>query len=481
MTDPGRMSATELTAGLRRREISSRELLDHYLARIADDAGSVNAVVTLDVERATAAARAADEALAAGEPLGPLCGLPMTVKDTLETAGVRTTSGAAELADHVPVRDAISVKRLRAAGAVIFGKTNVPTYAADFQTSNDLFGVTSNPWDPSRSPGGSAGGAAAALAAGHTGLEIGSDLAGSIRLPAASCGVYGLKPSHGLIPTQGHIPGPPGSLGEPELAVLGPMGRGAADLGLGLDVLAGAGPAASIAWRLQLPRDEHRTLGDYRVAVCLEDPYYPVDDAVLDVLSAAVGALSAAGARIDHVPLPVPLGESDRLFQQLLAGTTSQFQPEPALDFFTAVAQGAEPADESPLTQWSRWITQPVHDWHLARERREHLIVRWADFFTQHDVLLCPVSPLAALVHDPAPEPALRTILVNDEPRPYLSQSVWPGLASVANLPAASVPVGLTVGGLPVGIQIVGPAFGDHRVVQVACRIEEVLGRLTRA
>ena len=480
MTDPSRMSATELTAALRRQEVSSRELLDHYLTRVADDAGAVNAVVTLDAERATAAAAAADTALAAGAPTGPLCGLPMTVKDVLETADLRTTSGAPELADHVPDRDADAVARLRAAGAVIFGKTNVPPYAADFQTANDIFGVTTNPWDPSRTPGGSAGGAAAALAAGHTGFEIGSDLAGSVRIPAAHCGVYGLKPSHGLIPTRGHIPGPPGTLGEPDLAVIGPMGRGAADLGLGLEVLAGPASTAARAWQLRLPEPRGRRLADYRVAVSLDDPYGSVDDTVLEVLTSAVAALTAAGARTEEIALPISLNDSDVLFQQLLAGVASTFQPEPAIEFFQAVAHDADPDDRSPLTQWARGVTQPVREWQLARERREHLALRWADFFTEWDVLLCPISPLPAIAHDDNPEPALRTMIVNGEPRPYLSQMVWSGLATVAHLPAAAVPVGLTSDGLPVGIQIIGPGLEDRTVVDVACRIEEMLGRLIR-
>jgi amidase len=226
MDDPSLMSAVELTRALRRRDVSSRELLDLFLRRIETDGGGVNAVVTVDQESAIARAKAMDEALVRGEPIGPLCGLPMTVKDTIETAGLRTTAGARELAGHVPPSDADAVGRLRAAGAVVFGKTNTPPFAADYQTANPVFGRTNNPWDRTRTPGGSAGGAAAALAAGHTGLELGSDLAGSIRIPAANCGVCGLKPSYGLVPTRGHIPPPPGELAESDLATLGPLGRG---------------------------------------------------------------------------------------------------------------------------------------------------------------------------------------------------------------------------------------------------------------
>ena len=404
MTDPSRMSATELTAALRRREFSSRELLDHYLTRITEDAGAVNAVVTLDLERATADADAADAALAARAPTGPLCGLPMTVKDTLETAHLRTTSGAPELADHVPARDADSVARLRAAGAVIFGKTNVPPYATDFQTANDLFGVTTNPWDSSRTRRRFRRGRRGRARGRAPAFEVGSDMAGSIRIPAAYCGVYGLKPSHGLIPMRGHIPGPPGTLGEPDLVVLGPLGRGAADLGLGLNVLVGPSSAAARAWQLRLPGPRGATLADYRIAVCLDDPYGSVDGTVLEVLTGAVAALDAAGARIEEVALPIPLNLSDPLFQQLLAGMTAQVQPDPAIEFFQAVADGADPDDSSPLTQWARWVTQPVREWQLARERREHLIVRWADYFTEYDVLLCPVSVLAAMPHDDNPE-----------------------------------------------------------------------------
>jgi amidase len=208
-------SGADLVHALRNREINSRELLEDYLNRIDELNRALNAVVTLDVDAARAAATAADEATTRGHDVGVLHGLPITVKDAFETAGLRTTSGAPELAGYVPARDADAVARLRAAGAVVFGKTNLPVFAMDWQSANPVFGVTNNPWDLTRTPGGSSGGAAAAVSAGLTGLELGSDIRGSLRQPAHNCGVFALKPSFGLVPVRGHIPGPPGTLSAP--------------------------------------------------------------------------------------------------------------------------------------------------------------------------------------------------------------------------------------------------------------------------
>ena len=239
MNDPAFLPATDLLAALREKRISSRELLEHYLQRIDLHNRRLNAVLTLDAERARREADAADRALARGEDLGPLHGLPMTVKDAFETAGVRTTAGAAALAEHVPERDAEAVKRLRAAGAVIFGKTNVPALGADGQFYNPLFGSTNNPWDTERTTGGSSGGSAGALAGGLSALELGGDIAGSIRRPAHYTGVFGLKPSYGLVPSRGHIPGAPGIAPDADMNAIGPMARGVDDLELALETLAG--------------------------------------------------------------------------------------------------------------------------------------------------------------------------------------------------------------------------------------------------
>jgi len=479
MNDPGLLSATELTAALRRRDISSRELLTYYLGRIDDDGGQINAVVTIDEEAAYATAHAADEALAHSAPTGPLCGLPMTVKDVLETAGMRTTAGAREYAGHIPDRDADAVARLRDAGAVIFGKTNTAPYAMDFQTANPVFGLTRNPWDPDRTPGGSSGGPAAALAAGLTGFEIGSDLAGSIRQPAANCGVFGLKPSYGIVPVRGHIPGPPGTLATPPMSVLGPLGRAAADLELGLGVLAGPERAASVAWHLDLPAPVRAELGELRIAACLTDPFAPPGHEVARVLHDAVGRLRDAGANIDDTALPVSLADGFPLFQQILAGAASTFLPEPMMEQMRAIVAQTDPADASPAVMWARAHLQSVGEWQQALERRAHVRARWAGFFRDYDALLCPITLVPAMSHDPIPDPGMRTMVVDGTPLPYLpTQMIWPSVASLADLPAAVAPVGLTAEGLPVGIQIIAALFRDRTAVRLAQHVEMVIGRL---
>src|SRR6201991_2614490 len=244
--------AHELAVALRRREVSSRELLDCYLERVERLNPLLNAVVTLDPYGAQRAADAADAALARGDVYGPLHGVPMTIKDTYETAGIRTTCGL-EAWDHVPERDAEAVRRLRAAGAVIFGKTNTPALAGDWQTYNPIFGTTNNTWDTRRTAGGSSGGAAVAVATGMTAFELGSDIGGSIRGPANWCGVCGHKTTFGVVPMAGYLPPKPGTVASTDLNVGGPMARDVDDLELALGVLAGAGGDAAIGWRLELP------------------------------------------------------------------------------------------------------------------------------------------------------------------------------------------------------------------------------------
>jgi len=261
--------ATRLAAAVRRRELGSEELLDHYLERIGRLNPAINAVVTLDEERARAEARTADRATVAGGPLPPLHGLPVTIKDALATAGLRSTGGATELAEHVPTVDAPVVASLRRAGAIVFGKTNLPRWSGDLQSFNALFGTTNNPWDLTRTPGGSSGGAAAAVAAGLTSFEIGTDIGGSIRLPAAYCGVYGHKPSFGLVPGLGYLDHARGGTTEADVNVLGPLARSAEDLELLLGLIAGPTPDRAPAWRVELPPARHRSLAEYRVAAWL--------------------------------------------------------------------------------------------------------------------------------------------------------------------------------------------------------------------
>ena len=448
MTEIATRPAHELADALRRRELSSRELLDHYLDRTEALNPSLNAIVTLDPEGARRAADAADAALARGDVAGSLHGLPMTIKDTFETAGMRTTCGVEDW-DHVSECDAEAVRRLRSAGAVIFGKTNAPSYAGDWQTYNPIFGATNNPWDTTRSAGGSSGGAAAALAAGMTALELGSDIAGSIRVPSSWCGTCGHKPSWGVVPSRGHLPPPPGALAEADLGVVGPMARSVGDLEMVLDIVAGADQQRATAWRLELPAPRAKSLSTLRLAAWLDDASYPVENDVGGVLESAVTDIRRAGARIVDAQPPTTLPDLVGLHVELIY---------PLMD-------------PSSKTRHRAWLS--------ADERREQLRARMAEFFRDVDALLMPVAVVPAIPHDHSEPLADRTIQTEGGSRPYLDMFGWMGLATVAYLPATVVPVGRTPSGLPVGIQIVGPFLEDRTTLAVARCIEELLGGFT--
>jgi amidase len=440
--------AHELAAALRRREVSSRELLEHYLHRTETLNPSLNAIVTLDPDGARRAADAADAALARGEITGALHGVPMTIKDTYETAGMRTTCGVEEW-DHVSDDDAEAVRRLRGAGAVIFGKTNTPSYAGDWQTYNGIFGTTNNPWDTARSAGGSSGGAAAALAAGMTALELGSDIAGSIRVPSNWCGTCGHKPSWGVVPLRGHLPPPPGALADADLGVAGPMARSVADLEMTLDIVAGPDRQRATAWRLELPAARANSLSTLRLAAWLDDASYPVEDDVRGVLEFGVSAMRQAGARIVDAQPPTTLADLVGLHIELVY---------PLMDPGSKMRHRA---------------------WLSANERREQLRARLAEFFGGLDALLMPVAVVPAIPHDHTEPMQDRTIAAAGGARSYLDMFGWLGLATVAHLPATVVPVGRTPSGLPVGIQIVGPYLEDRTTLAVARCIEELLGGFT--
>jgi amidase len=476
MSDLAFSSATALAAALRRRELGCRELLEHYLARVERLNPALNAIVTLDAEGARARADEADAALQQGEHWGPLHGVPMTIKDSFETMGLRTTCGHTPLRDYVPKQDAIAVARLAAAGAVFFGKTNTPTLAADVQTYNPLFGATVNPWDAARTPGGSSGGAAAALAAGLTGYELGSDIGGSIRTPSSWCGVYGHKPSFGIIPMRGHIPGPPGTLAEADLSVVGPMGRGVDDLALGLDVLVGPLPDERVAWTLRLPRARRDHLHGYRAGAWLDDPAYPVDAEVREVLEGAVAALRTAGCAVSDDRPGIDLPHAVRTYLQLLMPVVVAGMPRETFDGLVAAAEAAPPDADDALTRTARFGTLRHREWLAADERRERVRAQCAEFFKTHDVLLLPVVPVAAIPHDREQALSLRSITVNGAPRSYHDLFAWIALATMAYLPATVAPVGRTRRGLPVGLQIVGPYLEDRTTVDFARHVANVVG-----
>lgn len=468
-------TAVEATRALRERRVGALELLDFYLERVERLNGPINAVVALDAEGARARAREADDALARGENWGPLHGLPMTIKDSLEVVGMPTTSGAPPLEGHRPERNADSVQRLVDAGAVIFGKTNLPLYAGDFQSYNEVYGTTGNPWNPERVPGGSSGGAAAALAAGLTPLELGSDIGGSIRNPAHFCGVYGHKPSYGIVPMRGHIPGPPGTLADGDLAVVGPLARGAEDLALALDVLAGPDSRDARGWRLELAPPRHSRLGDFRVAAWLDDPACPVSTEVGELLESAVSGLEREGVAVDRKARAVESQPSFGVYLRLLYSVMGADFPPALLHGFDEAYPSLEPDDESLSSQMVRAIAQPHREWLRDHERRAELRARWDAFFERFDVLLAPIMPTAAFAHDHSPIES-RTLEVNGEALPYLQQIFWAGLATVAFLPSTVAPIGLTPSQLPVGIQVIGPSLEDRTCIEFARQLTQQVG-----
>ncbi|GAA3812117.1 amidase family protein [Streptomyces chiangmaiensis] len=454
---------------LDRREISSRELLDLHLARI--DASQVNAVVTRDDSAARAAAHAADERRARNESSGTLDGLPLTIKDSFETAGLRTTSGAEELADHVPARDADAVARLRHQGAVIMGKTNTPTYCQDLHTDNSLFGPTLNPHDPKRTAGGSSGGPAAAVAAHLTPADLGSDLAGSLRLPAHYCGVYGLRPTYGLVPARGHVPRPPGWITSSDMVTPGPLARHPRDLDLLLAALTTPSPDENNPWSVRLPT-ARRTVGQLRVAVWAEDASCPVDRDTADALAAVEQTLASAGASVRRTAGPVGFADSLRLFEQLLHATATAATDDDAGALELAAARDLHADDASPRAAFLRHRTQTHRAWLRANEERLRLRETWHRFFAdaRHDVLITPAAPTAAI---PA---GTRSLTVDGVERSFFDQTGWANLTSHVGLPSLVVPVGQNADGLPIGVQLVGPAHADRTLLALAEDLMSPLG-----
>jgi amidase len=450
-------STVELAAEIRAGALGSRELLDLYLDRIARLDGDVNAVVTLDADRARAAADAADTSRARGDELGPLHGLPITIKDAIETEGIRSTGGARELVDHVPAHDAPAVARLKAAGAIVFGKTNLPRWSGDFQTFNDIFGVTNNPWSLDRTVGGSSGGAAAAVAAGFTSFEVGTDIGGSVRIPSHCCGVFGLKPSFGVIPQRGYLDHVGGGRTDTDINVFGPIARSADDLDLLLGVLAGPEPERAHAWRLELPPSDAGSLADFRIGTWLDDPASPVDTEYVGMLRAVVERLADAGAKVDDDRPPVEFAQQRELFTRMILPAISPSLPD-------------EQAEASSGSHRA---------WLRAEEARAALRGTWAEWFGGHDLLLLPVMTVPAFPHDHQPEFLQRTIEINGESRALISTIDWLGLIGIVGLPSAVVPIGRTAAGLPVGMQIVAPYLHDRRAVRAAQLVEETLGGYT--
>ena len=470
---PMYQTAGDLVEALASRQVSSRELVDAAFARIEALDPKINAVVVRDFDRARTAADAADAALERGERQ-PLLGLPMTVKEQFNIAGLPTTWGFPKFKDWRPDADALAVQRLKAAGTIILGKTNVPLNLGDWQSYNEIYGATNNPWDLTRSPGGSSGGGAAALAAGFVPLEFGSDIGGSLRAPAHFCGVFSHKPSLDLVPQRGALP--PQTPAIPvrgDLAVIGPMARSAADLALELAVVAGPDELMEgIGYKVALPPPRHDKLADFRVLVIDEHPLCPTASSIRTALDGLAKRLGKAGCTILRASPNLPdLALTSRVYRELLSAFFSADLPPDTRERIEAAAKALSPDEQSLAASGLRGATISHPEWIRQSRIRGGLRGRWQALFQEVDVVLCPPMPTTAFPHDHSPGFA-RKLEVDGAKIPYFDQSVWAGLATLNGLPATTMPIGHDDGGLPVGVQIIGGFLDDRTTIAFAGLLE---------
>lgn len=445
MTDIGLRSTVEQADLIQRGELSSRELTEHFIERIERLDGEINSVITRDFETALAESDVADASQQKGQSLGVLHGVPITVKDALQTKNLKSTGGATELRDNVPSQDAAVVASIRRQGGIVMGKTNLPRWSGDIQAYNDIFGTTNNPWDISRGPGGSSGGAAAAVAMGFTSFEIGTDIGGSIRFPAAFNGVWGHKPSFGVIPTTGYLDHIDGGLNEADINVFGPIARSAQDLELLLTVMKRNSPP----WVAELeaaPED----LKDLKIGAWLDDEFCPVDDEVREQLEKAVDALEKDGISVDRSARP-------------------ELDPdEAAMLGLWLVQRAISQSTDSDGPGHRIWLDQHV--------RREELKLKWAQFFDRYDAVIMPVCFVPPFEHQQQGDFGSRTLRCNGEHRNYIDVVKWTTMVGMAYLPSTVPPIGLGASGMPIGCQVVGPYGGDRLTIALAGRIGDLMG-----
>ncbi|MFB6449674.1 amidase [Bradyrhizobium tunisiense] len=472
-------SISTLLDALRARKMSASELLEHTIARIEALDGQINAIIVRDFDRARDAARAADAALARGERL-PLLGIPVTLKEPFNVAGLPTTWGFPHFRDFRPAEDALVVSRLKAAGAVIIGKTNIPIGLRDFQSYNEIYGTTNNPWDLSRSPGGSSGGCGAALAAGFSPLSIGSDIGGSIRVPSHFCGVFGHKPSLGLVPLRGYsLPPAPPVPGQGDLAVVGPMARTASDLALALDVIAGPDETRDgIGYRLALPAPRHDDLKNFRILVIDTHPLMPTGDAVRSAIGRLADRLDRSGARVARASPSLPdLAESARLYMKLLNGARSPRLTPAALAEAQGLAATLAPDDRSLQAQRARGWGMLHREWLATDAARLQLQQKWHQFFREFDAVIYPAAAVPAFPQDQSEPFDARQLDIDGKLYNYSDACfIWADPASTCGLPATAVPIERTPSGLPIGVQIIGPYLEDRTTIALAGLIEREFG-----
>jgi amidase len=463
--------AERMTRGLRRRECSARELLEAHLLRIERFDPALNAIVVRDVDHARRDAAAADDRLASGDAT-PWLGIPITVKESIDVEGLPSTAGVPQRRGHVAQRDAPTVARLRAAGAVVIGKTNVCTWLADFTADNPVYGRTNNPFDLSRTPGGSSGGSAS-LAAGLTAMDLGSDLGGSLRVPAAFCGLWGHRPSETAVPNSGHFPGSSLPNAASIMAIQGPQTRSAIDLELALDAIAGPDVGMDAAWNLQLPSSRHDRLRDFRIAILPPQSWLPVDSQTHIALERLARDLAGLGASVrDYQPPGIDPEESYALFRTMIAVMVSIRWP---VEYRAEVASRKRASGERFQAAEARGIEATASDYLIWHEQRETLRAAWRDFFHDFDLLLTPATLGPAFQHTNVP-PSERKLHIDGRVVEFDYTSFYPGLSNLPGHPATAFPAGLNDAGLPLGLQAIGPFLEDRTPLRFAQLVEQEFG-----
>jgi amidase len=475
MSDIVFQPAHHLAKLLRKKKLSAKELLQACLTQYMRHNDKVNAVVVTDPERGKKAASAADRRLAKGKPLSMFDGIPMTAKESFDWTGTPSTWGDPKLANNIPTKDAVAITRLTDAGAALYGKTNVPLHLSDWQSFNAIYGTTGNPWDVKRTPGGSSGGAAAALASGMSIIEIGSDIGASIRNPAHYCGVFGHKPTFGVVPYRGHLM--PGSVAYSDITVAGPMARSAKDLTAMMDILAGPEDMEARAYVSKLERRKEKSFKDFRVAVKLKSQVSDVDETVQALIIELAEFLKKKVKSLSFDASPAfEDREAYENYILLLRATATKRMPIEDYNAAVEKVKSLDPSDTSYVALMNRAFALSHREWLQLNERRHQMRLIWDEFFGDWDVMLCPAAASTAWPHDQKGERHERFIEVNGKKVSTIDQRFWAGYSCNFYLPSTVAPLGLTRDGLPSGVQIITRQYGDYSSLRFAELIEEEFG-----
>jgi amidase len=481
MTDLCFRTASDLARAIRGREISSTEVVESFLARVAAQNSALNAIITLDEATARQRARLADQAVARGNLWGPLHGVPVTFKDVFETAGLRTSAGHKPLAEHVPDRDATVVARLRSAGAIVLGKTNMPALAMDTQCENPLFGRTNNPWNAERTPGGSSGGEAAALAAGLTPLGLGSDFGGSVRIPAHYCGVYCLKPTEGRVPQSGHLPPLPGTMNWiRHFVVSGPLARSIEDLRLCLKIIAGPDGRDLAVSHAPLTESPARPLKDYSFAWTDDFGGLPISAETHTAMHKLADDLDKAGCIVEKAaPKNFSFEEVWRTYGELVGVLMATQAPAFSRPVLAALGRFLFRKDLI-TSSGTRRATANIKCYFDLLERRDQIVRSLEQFLSGYDAWLCPVSSTPAVSHRAAGQ--INTpIDVDGVMVPgHLGAIGYTCPFNLTGSPVVVMPLRISENGLPIGAQVVGRRWGEMDLLNISGALHQVVAPIPR-